>query len=97
MKMAHRVADKVFRIDGGYGFTRDFPLALHARDVRIDERSSEIKRNIIAGHLLARRGGNHDKSASQHPGHLPAHRSRDQCEKLADRGPDANADEQPPP
>ncbi|KPQ08349.1 MAG: butyryl-CoA dehydrogenase [Rhodobacteraceae bacterium HLUCCA12] len=55
-EMAHRVTDKAIQIHGGYGFTRDFPLERHARDVRmmrIYEGSSEIQRNIIAGHLLA--------------------------------------------
>lgn len=47
---------EAIQIHGGYGFTRDFPLERHARDVRIMriyEGSSEIQRNIIAGHLLA--------------------------------------------
>lgn len=55
-EMAHRVTDKAIQIHGGYGFTRDFPLERYARDVRIMriyEGSSEIQRNIIAGHLLA--------------------------------------------
>ncbi len=55
-EMAHRVKDKAIQIHGGYGFTRDFPLERLARDVRIMriyEGSSEIQRNIIAGHILA--------------------------------------------
>ncbi|TVS03525.1 MAG: acyl-CoA dehydrogenase [Rhodobacteraceae bacterium] len=55
-EMAHRVTDKAIQIHGGYGFTRDFPLERLARDVRIMriyEGSSEIQRNIIAGHILA--------------------------------------------
>jgi alkylation response protein AidB-like acyl-CoA dehydrogenase len=55
-EMAHRVTDGALQIHGGYGYTRDFPLERHARDVRIMriyEGSSEIQRNIIAGHLLA--------------------------------------------
>lgn len=53
---AGRVADAALQIHGGYGFTRDFPLERHVRDLRIMriyEGSSEIQRNIIAGRLLA--------------------------------------------
>jgi butyryl-CoA dehydrogenase len=55
-EMAGRVTDAALQIHGGYGFTRDFPLERLARDVRIMriyEGSSEIQRNIIAGHVLA--------------------------------------------
>ncbi len=54
-EMAHRVTDAALQIHGGYGFTRDFPLERLVRDcriMRIYEGSSEIQRNIIAGHLL---------------------------------------------
>jgi alkylation response protein AidB-like acyl-CoA dehydrogenase len=53
---AHRITDAALQLHGGYGFTRDFPLERHARDVRIMriyEGSSEIQRNIIAATLLA--------------------------------------------
>ncbi|WP_417254403.1 acyl-CoA dehydrogenase family protein [Celeribacter sp.] len=53
---AGRIADNALQIHGGYGFTRDFPLERHLRDLRIMriyEGSSEIQRNIIAGRLLA--------------------------------------------
>lgn len=53
---AGRIADAALQIHGGYGYTRDFPLERHARDLRIMriyEGSSEIQRNIIAGRLLA--------------------------------------------
>ena len=53
---AGRIADTALQIHGGYGFTRDFPLERHVRDLRIMriyEGSSEIQRNIIAGRLLA--------------------------------------------
>ena len=53
---AGRIADAALQIHGGYGFTRDFPLERHVRDLRIMriyEGSSEIQRNIIAGRLLA--------------------------------------------
>ncbi|MBL3551860.1 acyl-CoA dehydrogenase family protein [Rhodovulum sulfidophilum] len=53
---AGRIADTALQIHGGYGFTHDFPLERHARDLRIMriyEGSSEIQRNIIAGRLLA--------------------------------------------
>ena len=53
---AGRIADSAIQIHGGYGYTRDFPLERHARDLRIMriyEGSSEIQRNIIAGITLA--------------------------------------------
>ncbi|MRU14487.1 acyl-CoA dehydrogenase [Roseovarius sp. A21] len=53
---ADRVADTALQIHGGYGYTRDFPVERITRDLRIMriyEGSSEIQRNIIAGHLLA--------------------------------------------
>ncbi|MDR9395409.1 acyl-CoA dehydrogenase family protein [Roseovarius sp. SYSU LYC5161] len=53
---ADMVADTAPQIDGGYGYTRDFPIERITRDLRsmrIHEGSSEIQRNIIAGHLLA--------------------------------------------
>ncbi|MDQ2066031.1 acyl-CoA dehydrogenase family protein [Xinfangfangia sp. CPCC 101601] len=53
---AGRIADQAIQIHGGYGYTRDFPLERHARDLRIMriyEGSSEIQRNIISGILLA--------------------------------------------
>lgn len=55
-EMAFRVADAALQIHGGYGFTQDFPLERHLRDLRIMriyEGSSEIQRNIIAGLTLA--------------------------------------------
>jgi butyryl-CoA dehydrogenase len=54
-EMAGRVTDKALQLHGGYGYTRDFPLERLVRDVRIMriyEGSSEVQRNIIAGHLL---------------------------------------------
>jgi alkylation response protein AidB-like acyl-CoA dehydrogenase len=56
-EMAGRVTDTALQMHGGYGFTRDFPLERLARDcriLRIYEGSSEIQRNIIAGHLPLR-------------------------------------------
>lgn len=53
---AGRIADQAIQIHGGYGYTRDFPLERHARDLRIMriyEGSSEIQRNIISGLMLA--------------------------------------------
>lgn len=53
---ADLVADSALQIHGGYGYTRDFPIERITRDLRIMriyEGSSEIQRNIIAGHLLA--------------------------------------------
>jgi len=54
-EMAGRVTDTALQLHGGYGYTRDFPIERMARDLRvmrIFEGSSEIQRNIIAGHLL---------------------------------------------
>ena len=54
-EMAFRVADAALQIHGGYGYTRDFPLERHLRDLRIMriyEGSSEIQRNIIAKAVL---------------------------------------------
>ena len=53
---ADMVADTALQIHGGYGYTRDFPVERITRDLRIMriyEGSSEIQRNIIAGHMLA--------------------------------------------
>ncbi|GAB4285782.1 MAG: acyl-CoA dehydrogenase AcdA [Roseovarius sp.] len=53
---AFMIADRALQIHGGYGYTRDFPIERITRDLRvmrIYEGSSEIQRNIIAGHLLA--------------------------------------------
>ncbi len=55
-EVADKVADTALQIHGGYGYTRDFPIERITRDLRIMriyEGSSEIQRNIIAGHLLA--------------------------------------------
>ncbi len=55
-EVADAVADTALQIHGGYGYTRDFPIERITRDLRIMriyEGSSEIQRNIIAGHLLA--------------------------------------------
>ena len=55
-EMAFRVTDGALQIHGGYGFTRDFPLERHARDIRIMriyEGSSEVQRNILSSLLLA--------------------------------------------
>lgn len=55
-EVADMVADTALQIHGGYGYTRDFPIERITRDLRIMriyEGSSEIQRNIIAGHLLA--------------------------------------------
>ncbi|HRO12485.1 MAG TPA: acyl-CoA dehydrogenase family protein [Amaricoccus sp.] len=53
---AGRITDAALQIHGGYGYTRDFPLERHARDLRIMriyEGSSEIQRNILASFALA--------------------------------------------
>lgn len=56
-EVADRVADTALQLHGGYGYMRDFPLERIVRDLRIMriyEGSSEIQRNIIAAHLLAK-------------------------------------------
>jgi alkylation response protein AidB-like acyl-CoA dehydrogenase len=52
---AQRACDRALQIHGGYGYTREFPVERHLRDVRlcrIGEGTSEIQRLVISRHLL---------------------------------------------
>jgi alkylation response protein AidB-like acyl-CoA dehydrogenase len=54
---AWRVCNRALQIHGGYGFTREFPVERHFRDVRVTqiyEGTSEIQRLVIARSLLRR-------------------------------------------
>jgi alkylation response protein AidB-like acyl-CoA dehydrogenase len=51
---AIRICDRAVQILGGYGYTREFPVERHFRDVRVTaiyEGTSEIQRLVIARHL----------------------------------------------
>jgi len=52
---ANKACYDAIQMLGGYGYTRDFPLERHYRDVRVTtiyEGTSEIQRLIIARELL---------------------------------------------
>src|SRR6185295_11763678 len=52
---ASRVCDTALQIHGGYGYTREFPVERHLRDVRVTriyEGTSEIQRLVIARETL---------------------------------------------
>ncbi|MBX3126741.1 MAG: acyl-CoA dehydrogenase family protein [Polyangiaceae bacterium] len=52
---ANRVANRCMQIHGGYGYTREFAVERHLRDVRVTtiyEGTSEIQRLVIARDLL---------------------------------------------
>jgi alkylation response protein AidB-like acyl-CoA dehydrogenase len=52
---AHRVCDRALQIHGGYGYTREFPVERHLRDVRlcrIGEGTSEVQRMVISRQIL---------------------------------------------
>lgn len=53
LEAAGVVADRARQFHGLHGYKRDFPVDRITRDLRIYEASSETRRNIIAGHLLA--------------------------------------------
>jgi alkylation response protein AidB-like acyl-CoA dehydrogenase len=52
---AWQTCDRALQIHGGYGYTRDFPVERHLRDVRVTriyEGTSEIQRVVIARAVL---------------------------------------------
>jgi alkylation response protein AidB-like acyl-CoA dehydrogenase len=52
---ATRVCNDAMQIHGGYGFTREFEIEKHLRDVKlceIGEGTSQVQRMVIAKHLL---------------------------------------------
>lgn len=52
---AFAICDRMVQIHGGYGYTREFPVERHLRDVRVTriyEGTSEIQRTVIARNLL---------------------------------------------
>jgi len=54
-EIATRVCNDAMQIHGGYGYTREFDIERHLRDVKlceIGEGTSQIQRMVIAKHLL---------------------------------------------
>ena len=54
-EVATKVCNDALQIHGGYGYTREFDVERHLRDVKlceIGEGTSEVQRMIIARHLL---------------------------------------------
>jgi alkylation response protein AidB-like acyl-CoA dehydrogenase len=52
---ATRVCNDAMQIHGGYGYTREFDIERHLRDVKlceIGEGTSQVQRMVIAKHLL---------------------------------------------
>ncbi|MDP3279432.1 MAG: acyl-CoA dehydrogenase family protein [Deltaproteobacteria bacterium] len=52
---AGQICDRVLQIHGGYGYTRDFAIERHVRDVRVSriyEGTSEIQRTVIGRMIL---------------------------------------------
>jgi len=52
---ANEICDRAVQVLGGYGYTRDFPVERHFRDVRVTtiyEGTSQIQRLVIARELL---------------------------------------------
>jgi alkylation response protein AidB-like acyl-CoA dehydrogenase len=59
-EMAIRVCDRAIQIHGGYGYTREFPVERHFRDVRVTaiyEGTSEIQRVVIARQVMGEARG----------------------------------------
>ena len=55
-EMAERVSRNAVQIFGGYGYSREYPVELIYRDVRlmtIGEGTSEIQRMVISKHILS--------------------------------------------
>ncbi|HHY93436.1 MAG TPA: acyl-CoA dehydrogenase [Firmicutes bacterium] len=58
--MAVRCCTEASQIHGGYGYLRDYTVERFLRDVKVTEiyeGTSEIMRNVIAGHLIPRDSG----------------------------------------
>jgi alkylation response protein AidB-like acyl-CoA dehydrogenase len=56
-EVATRICNDALQIHGGYGYTREFDVERHLRDVKIceiGEGTSQIQRMVIAKHLLRR-------------------------------------------
>lgn len=56
----NRACHKAVQILGGYGYTREYPVERHLRDIKVAtiyEGTSEIQRIVIARSLLGRNGG----------------------------------------
>jgi len=54
-EVATRVCNNVLQIHGGYGYTREFDIERHLRDVKlceIGEGTSQVQRMVIAKHLI---------------------------------------------
>jgi alkylation response protein AidB-like acyl-CoA dehydrogenase len=54
---ATKVCNDALQIHGGYGYTREFDIERHLRDVKlceIGEGTSQVQRIVIAKHLLRR-------------------------------------------
>ena len=54
-EVAMKVTTKAVQVFGGYGYTRDYPVERYMREAKlfeIVEGTSEIQRQVIAGHLL---------------------------------------------
>ena len=54
-EVATRICNDALQIHGGYGFTREFAIERHLRDVKlceIGEGTSQVQRLVIAKHLL---------------------------------------------
>ena len=54
-EIATRVCNDALQIHGGYGYTREFDVERHLRDVKlceIGEGTSQVQRMVIAKHLL---------------------------------------------
>lgn len=54
-EVANRICNRAVQVHGGYGYTREFPVERHLRDVRVTtiyEGTSEIQKTVIARSLL---------------------------------------------
>jgi len=52
---ATRACNRALQVHGGYGYTREFPVERHLRDVKlceIGEGTSQVQRMVIARHVI---------------------------------------------